>query len=210
MYCYGDFYKLGTFCCRSTLEIVDRECEEPNELLERTPDGVLIMSNPGGSQPLNGCDGTPRHPSRVCESSELTPTHPDNAQDAVVALMKHKGFSHMRVLNLSDIRKGSEFGKMMAEGGLPDGHSIFCKERHPELQWRLGGQSMVIGGWSYDKELGQLGKTAYDKLVSLGIYVHGWDPRFGFAYPHPTQGRNAEERRREWLCGIINNWPEVP
>ena len=206
MHYYGDFYRLRDLRCRSTLEIVAREWEEPNQLLERTPDCTLIMSNPGASRPLNGCDGTPRDPSRVYENPELTRTWPEEAQNAVVALMRSKGFSHMRVLNLSDVRAGSNFGEMVA--GLPDGHSIFSEVRRPELRRRLRDQSIVVVGWSYEKELGQLGKTAYDTLALLSIAVHGWNPRFGFAYPHPTQGPNAEERRREWLRGIVDTWPE--
>lgn len=205
MHYYGDFYRLGDFRCRSTLEIVNQEWEEPNQLLEQTPDCTLIMSNPGGSCPLNGCDGTQREPWQVYENSELTRARPDEAQNAVVALMTRKGFSHTRVLNLSDVREGSNFGEMVA--GLPDGHSIFSEERRPELLRRLHDQFIVVVGWTYDKELGQLGKTAYDTLVSLHIGVHGWKPRIGFAYPHPTQGANAQERRREWLDGIVETWP---
>lgn len=210
MYYYGQFYRLGDVPCRSTLEIVDQEYEEPNELLERTPDGAVVMSNPGGARPLNGHNGPQRAPSRVHKNPELTRTCPDQAQESIVALMARKGFSHMRVLNLSDVRQGSKFGKAVACGFLPEGHSIFCEDRRCELRRRLAGQTMVVAGWSYDKELGQLGKTAYDTLVSLGIHVHGWNPRFGFAYPHPTQGKDAEKRRCEWLCGIVDNWPEAP
>ena len=207
MYYYGDFYKLGCFRCRSTLEIIEREVEDPNELLNCRADVVVVMMNPGSSEPKNANHGQERTPTQIAERAKLTSTCPDKAQESIVALMRRKNFRHARVLNLSDIREANKFAKKYAklceEELLPAGHSIFCEERQDELDARLKGRPVVVAGWSYDSKLGQLGKAAYDAIVSRGLKVHGWKPRLGFRYPHTvgTQGR------MEWLNGIVETWP---
>ena len=213
MYYYGDFYNLNDCPCRSTLEIVKCMVEQPNELLCKRPDIVVVMMNPGGSSPKSNDDGGQRTPAEIGRCPQLAPTCPDKAQEAVVKLMRCMRYKHARVLNLSDIRKAKGFPNL-AGGSLPAGHSIFCDERRDELRARLCRQTVVVAGWSYHKELGQLGRVAYDILRSLKLEVLGWEPRFGFAYPHLTKGKDAERKRDEWLNGIaamlLGGYPTEP
>ena len=210
MYYYGDFYKLGCFRCRSTLEIIDCKVEKPKKLLKYPADVVVVMMNPGSSKPKNGNNGQNRTPTQIGNRAQLTSTKEDKAQESIVALMRRKNFRRARVLNLSDIREANGFAKKyakwLADGCLPKGHSIFCEERSDELDARLTGQSVVVAGWSYHQELGQLGKAAYDAIKLRGLEVHGWEPRFGFRYPRPR--KDPIQGQEEWINSIVTTWPE--
>ena len=208
MYYYGDFYKLDGGCrCRSTLEIVTCEIEEPNDWLSRPADIVVVMMNPGSSRPENGRDGPTRTPAQVGPEAQLTRTCPDPAQTPIKKLMRRRRFGHVRVLNLSDVRKPSNFPEFVRSGPLPTGHSIFCEERRAELEARLNARSaVVVVGWGYDYRLMQLADTAYNALVSRGRKVHGWQIRPGFAHPSPRM--HTEARSREWLDGVVATWPD--
>ena len=70
MYYYGDFYRLGCYSCRSTLEIVNCEVAEPNHLLRRPADVLVVLMNPGSSRPENGNDGQQRAPAQVGEHAQ--------------------------------------------------------------------------------------------------------------------------------------------
>ena len=206
MYYYGHFYRLDGYCCRSTLEIVSCEIDEPNDWLRCQADIVVVMMNPGSSRPENGADGPTLAPVQVGREAQLTHTCPDPTQTPIEELMRCRGFRHVRVLNLSDVRKPGNFPKLVASGSLPMGHSIFCEERQAELDKRLNARSeVVVVGWGYDKHLMQLADAAYGALVSRERKVHGWQMRPGFAHPYP-RGQRANSRK--WLDGVVETWPD--
>lgn len=106
---YGHFYELeidGTILkCRSVLEILTKS---DNLETSATPCAVVVMMNPGSSRPVDTDYVPKRH--TVCEISSgdwekhLVPTKPDNAQYQIMRLMLLKGWKHLRVVNLSDLR----------------------------------------------------------------------------------------------------------
>ena len=210
MHYYGHFYRLEDRLCRSTLEIVSskimKKVKKPSEFLGFPPDVVVVMMNPGSSYPINKKDGPKRSPEEIGRKPKLTKIHPDKAQESIVALMECKKFEHVRVLNLSDVRETRDFPKLIASDLLPRGHTIFCEKRRIELQTRLDGQSVVVAGWRYCQKVGQLGWVAYDTMISLGLQVHGWQPRIGFAYPHPKG--DTKQKMTGWLRGVVRNWSE--
>ncbi len=137
MHYYGDFYKLNDTRCRSTLEIVRSEEENPNILLCKSPDVIVVMMNPGNTCPRNtrsksGSGGFLRVQTfaEIGNNPNLVCVRPENTQDAIVKLMDCKRFEHVRVLNLSDARLRPK-------------------------------ENVVVAGWGYYRELDCLSHMAY-------------------------------------------------
>lgn len=168
--CYGHFYELllmngDTVRCRSVLEIVDTTIpqEPPSDISEMEPDVVVIMMNPGSSRPkveghVDERIGFPKV--GTSNRKELVLTQPDNTQYQVMRVAVSKGWNHIRVLNLSDLRdpkSGSFLQKVAALGEIMGGHvhSIFCEERAGELVHALKRKTRtpILLGWGQDPGL---------------------------------------------------------
>ncbi len=115
---FGHFYSidLGSgerIHCRSVLEIVTKkDTPAPIDLLlGKAADAIFIMMNPGSSLPLETVNTiiSGEQAGNLCASLVLT--KPDTTQYQVMRIMHYCGWSHVRVLNLSDLRnpKGGEF-----------------------------------------------------------------------------------------------------
>lgn len=162
--CYGHFYEwvfMGgeRAHCRSVLEIVDSTLsqENPAELSLKAPDVVVVMMNPGSSHPKDIAHkdqpieyAPPSEPMR----KELVLTQPDNTQYQIMRIAMAKGWKHMRVLNLSDLRdpkSGHFLQKYETFAGLMGGHthSIFCAERRAECTHALqrSSRTPILLGW---------------------------------------------------------------
>ena len=196
MHYYGDFYILlgePNRCCRSTLEIVT-EPPRDNEwyrLLTSPPDVVVVMTNPGGSAPTNGDNGTERAPSDIGRDVNLVETVRDQTQAQIEAIMERKRYEHVRVLNLSDVRETSlsELGKSLNCQALGD--SVFaCQARKDELRARLNPRlGIVVAAWSYETAgaITKRGKAAYDAILNSGYKLVGSGGRFA----HPSRAGDA-------------------
>ena len=138
---FGHFYTVEldskeTVECRSVLEIADHSftTDGPDGLSQRQPDAVFIMMNPGSSKPLVEVNNHIRVAAIQKLMVSLVPTKPDTTQYQVMRLMHFRGWRHVRVLNLSDIRspKSLEFIKrfqrLEAESCF-ESHSVFAKAR---------------------------------------------------------------------------------
>ena len=145
--CYGHFYEWVAMGgeranCRSVLEIVDPSIpqENPSGISLMEPDAVVVMMNPGSSHPkdIYHIDGEIEYPQNSGSMrKELVLTQPDNTQYQVMRIAVSKGWKHIRVLNLSDLRdpkSGSFIQKTEALCEIMGGHthSLFCKERTAE------------------------------------------------------------------------------
>lgn len=204
MHYYGDFYMLNDCCCRSTLEVVTSSvsANERNRLLSCRPEIVVVMMNPGASEPCEGGNGHHRCPREVGTRAVLVPTCADDTQQAIAEVIRCKGFGHARVLNLSDVREPNSetFLEKLKDGCFPSGHSVFCSERADELANRLNPTTgIVIAAWGKDYRLRKLAKTAVASFKSCNLRVHGWDNNPFFFHP----GR----RLRRWPRWILSNWP---
>lgn len=181
--CYGHFYgwRLGAeeHSCRSVLEIVDERVDtaEPNRLWERRADAVVVMMNPGSSRPLNrGWESEVRsYPEVNLQEKVLVLTQPDNTQYQVMRVAVACGWSHVRVLNLSDLRdpkSGSFLERVNALGDDSRGglHSLFSAERSREcavgLRRRL---EPILVGWGQDMRLIQLAEQCVNRLDGAPI-----------------------------------------
>ena len=203
-YYYGDFYKLNNRKCRSTLEIVDAYASDDNldELLSCDPDIVVVMMNPGKSKPRAGGSGHNRRPGEIGRQATLVSACHDKSQNAIAKVMRCRGFQHVRVLNLSDVREvqSSNFLDDLKNNRLPSGHSVFCEERSDELQERLKSRSgIVIAAWGKDRRLRKLAKVALESFRSCDLRVHGWSNHPFFIHP--------ARRSIEWPQRILSNWP---
>ena len=162
--CYGHFYELVMMNgerarCRSVLEIVDRSIdqEHPSDISLMEPDVVVVMMNPGSSHPkdIYHIDGEIEYPqSGGSMRKELVLTQPDNTQYQIMRIAVAKGWRHIRVLNLSDLRdpkSGSFLQRIDLLSEIMGGHthSIFCNERAAECAHALNRKSgtPILLGW---------------------------------------------------------------
>jgi hypothetical protein len=179
--CYGHFYELvfmngDRAKCRSVLEIVDSTVlqETPSDISEMEPDVVVVMMNPGSSHPkdIYHMDEEVEYPRPAGSMrKQLVLTQPDNTQYQVMRVAVSKGWKHIRVLNLSDLRdpkSGSFLQKVEALSGLMGGHthSLFCEERSAECNHSLKRRQStpILLGWGQDVGLIPLAEQCMKKL----------------------------------------------
>jgi hypothetical protein len=215
--CYGHFYELVMMDgerakCRSVLEIVDASIsqENPSDISVMEPDAVVIMMNPGSSHPKDIChiDGEIEYPQNSgFMRKELVLTQPDNTQYQVMRVAVSKGWTHIRVLNLSDLRdpkSGSFLQKVDALAGIMDAHthSIFCKERTAECAHSLRRMSNnpIMLGWGQDAGLLPLVRQCLKRiegepLCTVASDVH---PLLN-AHPSPM----LQSKKLQWLENMI-------
>ena len=215
--CFGHFYELGLANgeqakCRSVLEIVDASVPRTDlsaiSLLE--PDAVVVMMNPGSSHPTVAGHQDERivypRPGAPCRKP-LVPTRPDNTQYQVMRIAVAQGWSHIRVLNLSDLRdpkSGSFLQKVEALDAVPGGHahSIFCPERANECRHALKRRraTPILLGWGQDAGLLPLARQCLDRLgaeptCTVRSDVH---PLLN-AHPSPM----LQTKKIQWLDGML-------
>lgn len=223
-YCYGHFYRLRMegvtpLPCRSVLEITSLPREAvgagpPADLFPAAPrpvnlpDAVVIMMNPGSSRPLEPGDTECLldRPPAIAGGKPLVLTRPDNTQYQIMRIMVHQGWTHARVLNLSDLRepKSPLFAERIGElSRIPGGdrHSLFstsrAEEREVMLQRKPG--APVILGWGQIPALIPLAESCLLALrgmpvVSVRSEVH---PALT-AHPSPM----LQTKKDEWIRAV--------
>ena len=215
--CYGHFYELVMMsgdrsACRSVLEIVDASIEQENpagiSLLE--PDAVVIMMNPGSSHPkdIYQIDREIEYPQREDSfRKELVLTQPDNTQYQVMRIAVEQGWSHIRVLNLSDLRdpkSGSFIQKVESLTEVMGGHthSLFCKERTAECTQALKRKSAtpIILGWGQDLGLLPLVIQCMKRVEGASVCTVSSEvhPLLN-AHPSPM----LQSKKLEWLDRML-------
>ena len=179
--CYGHFYELvmmngERMKCRSVLEIVDKTVpqENPSDISEMKPDVVAVMMNPGSSRPkdIYHMDAEIAYPqAKTGDRKELVLTQPDNTQYQLMRVAVAKGWRHIRVLNLSDLRdpkSGSFLQKAEALGEIMGGHthSMFCRERSAECSHALlrRDRAPILLGWGQDTGLIPMAEQCLKRL----------------------------------------------
>ncbi len=211
--CYGHFYELelpdgSLHSCRSVLEIINYQKlnDAVAALAMRQPDTVIIMMNPGSSRPLVD-DYQPRRVRYGYDSPEvreLVLTMPDTTQYQVMRLMHVKGWQHVRVLNLSDLRdtKSANFVQTVAELAEREGgryHSIFCDQRLAELQGAIRRDNWpLILAWGQVGGLQPLARMAKAAIQGqAGVGVEAGDDLY--AHPSPM----LKKHKVKWLTEIL-------
>jgi len=212
--CLGFFYRMqipdgNVIRCRNVLEIAGQSLLHDPELHLRPPDACAVMMNPGSSRPLFSQDDGPvveaRYPDLVGHMS-LVPTRPDNTQYQIMRIMQVTGWTHVRVLNLSDIREPKSpllFQSMRQLHGILSEpvHSIFSDARLAEYHALFGDRrSPVIAGWGRHPDLEPLARLFFARIPDvrlLGVAVPGSPLRYGHPSPHVHQQKLA------WLQTVL-------
>ena len=214
--CYGHFYELvlmdgGRADCRSVLEIVDSSIpqDEPSEISLMEPDLVVVMMNPGSSHPMDNRPVEERieYP-RQGDSirKELVKTQPDNTQYQVMRVAVSKGWKHIRVLNLSDLRDPKSGGFLQKVDSLAETmgghtHSIFCKERSAECAHALKRKTRtpILLGWGQVPGLVSLARQCLERIENESTCTIPSDvhPLLN-AHPSPM----LQSKKLQWLEDI--------
>ncbi len=229
--CYGHFYRLNVdgaepLLCRSVLEITSLPREavgagtDPDDLfcappgnhtfkgVINLPDAVVIMMNPGSSRPIEAGDTESllRMPLPADFRKPLVLTQPDNTQYQLMRIAVSKGWKHLRILNISDIRdpKSPSFiARTRAldaiEGG--DRHSLFSEARSLEranMLKRKPGAPFILG-WGQDAGLIPLARQCLGCIEGEQIVTvpAGSDPVLT-AHPSPM----LQAKKEAWLAAI--------
>ena len=211
----GHFYRFddqhAPYAGRSTLEIVRTPTTGMDEILRTIPDIVIIMMNPGSSEPWD-TDVNPEtieDATLIHRNASLADTMPDDTQCSILQLMERKSLTHVRVLNLSDIRepKSAEFLKQLTREKPNVGpHSIFSTTRSLELQLRLQARlRLVVLAWGRDPRLRFLAEACVNALPRCYRRLGQRAPGDCHLYSHPWQ--RSARARAEWVNAIIDQWP---
>ncbi|EJS68630.1 DUF1643 domain-containing protein [Bacillus cereus] len=209
--CYGHFYDLylenrKIAECRSVLEIVRKKSElAKKNIITTAPDAIVIMMNPGTSMPI-------KNVSEVIEiinienffiepsAERWVATEPDNTQSRIMNVMNFKGWNHVRVLNLSDIREenSNNLGgriRDFEQETLSMIHSIFSPQRVDERANLLSnGDVPIILAWGTKSFMKKYAKRCLTTLKSRE-YFGVASPQSELYYYHPLI-------RKAWISEI--------
>ena len=198
--------------CRSVLEIVDGSIlqENPSDISLLEPDVVVIMMNPGSSHPkdIYHMDQEIEYPQNSDSMRKpLVLTQPDNTQYQVMRIAVAKGWKHIRVLNLSDLRdpkSGSFIQKVGALSEIMGGHthSIFCDERVTECTHALKRKTAtpILLGWGQDLGLLPLVEQCMKRIARepTCTVVSDVHPLLN-AHPSPM----LQSKKLQWLDNML-------
>jgi hypothetical protein len=219
--CYGHFYRLNItghepLLCRSVLEITSLPREavgagsDPDDLFggkqeQSLPDAVVIMMNPGSSRPIEDgdTDSLIEMPLPDGFRKPLALTQPDNTQYQIMRIMASKGWAHVRVLNISDLRdpKSPSFiarTQALAEHPEGDRHSLFSEARSDERESMLkrkDGAPFILG-WGQDPGLIPLAEQCLKRIEGArAVTVPAGNHPVLTAHPSPM----LQKKKIEWL-----------
>jgi hypothetical protein len=217
---FGHFYSVELASkevveCRSVLEIVghDHTPSDHSELSALRPDAAFIMMNPGSSRPLVEVNNHIRARAIHKLSISLVPTKPDTTQYQVMRVMHLRGWQHVRVLNLSDLRspKSAEFIKTFQRLERVvefDSHSIFSDAREDELSLKLPQSRKIplVLGWGISDKLTPLIERCMSKLPERRKVLGLLEPGSTNKYRHPLPSLQKDQRR--WIEQVIQQFDE--
>jgi hypothetical protein len=224
---FGHFYSVEiargeVVECRSVLEIAGKSVapNNPARLSQLSPDAVFIMMNPGSSMPLVEVNNRIRRSAMRRLTISLVPTKPDTTQYQVMRLMRARGWRHVRVLNLSDLRSSKsprffELYQRLERDHDFHAHSIFSDARTTELSRKLPGKSAgkraapLVLAWGLSDNLNPLIDRCLPKLRSMSpqsrrIGVLNAGTLNKYRHPLPSLQRD----KMEWLRQMFRQFDE--
>jgi len=214
---YGHFYSVDLesgdrIHCRSVLEIASKQSlpSKIETLSNQKPDAVVIMMNPGSSKPLEAADNliSEKHLSQLKVSLVLT--KPDTTQYQVMRVMSYCQWSHVRVLNLSDLRdpKSAKFIAHFADierrtGFL--GHSLFSELRRAELKHKLNRRpnAPILCAWGVSPDLDPLIERCQNRIKHIPGKTGLLKPDTKNKYFHPLPTLQKDKLR--WVNHVIQH-----
>ena len=212
--CMGHFYQLSIngdlYPCRSSLEILRNDAAFGKQMVDESPDALVVMMNPGSSRPDdNNYLPTVYSADRLHELQkykEYVPARPDNSQYQIMRLMLDQAWKHVRILNLSDLRSGNsaEFKNMFMSAANHDSgnpHSLFSIHRRQELfGLTVMERPTVILAWGRVTFLAELATEALAVFQHQRRCVGQKVAGARLSYFHANQRTPA--RLRSWLKEI--------
>ena len=217
---FGHFYSVELASkevveCRSVLEIAskDHTPTDHSELSTLRPDAVFIMMNPGSSRPLVEVNNHIHARAIRKLPISLVPTKPDTTQYQVMRLMHFRGWRHVRVLNLSDLRspKSAEFIKQfqrLEDEENFDSHSVFSDARTGELSLKFptSRKTPLVLAWGLSDKLNPLIDRCVSRLPRKSNLMGLLEPGTTNKYRHPLP--SLQRDKRAWLDKIVRQFDE--
>lgn len=212
---FGHFYSVNLrfgekIDCRSVLEIVTKEGRpsDIDQLLEASPDAIFIMMNPGSSRPLVEINNIISEGEINRLVISLVPTKPDTTQYQVMRVMHYRGWQHVRVLNISDLRdsKSGSFVERYMNIEKRTGfsaHSLFSNLRSLESRRKLKRkpEAPIVCAWGVSPDLNPLIARCLGALTGMagltGLKKPGTEDKF--FHPLPTLQKDKEQ----WVSNIV-------
>ncbi len=203
---FGHFYdrkfKNEVIPCREILEIISLG-NVPHDfqgLPLAQAELIVVMMNPGSSKPASKSyiPIAISRPSDITKKRYIVAAKPDNAQYQIMRIMLINGWSHARILNLSDLRQPKSAVFMKTWPTLSESHSIFSKPRQNSLYQLIGEPEQVLLAWSQEESLRPLAEmagSAVDSFNTIGL-SRGENL---YAYPSPM----LQKHKEAWLENIM-------
>lgn len=212
---YGHFYSIlfpcgNTINCRSILEIISKDIEPdmPDTLQSFKPDCIFIMMNPGSSSPNVEVNDTVQSAKIKNMKISYVPAKPDTTQYQVMRVMNSKGWDHVRVLNLSDLRnpRSGEFVKTFNEVETYQNghiHSIFSELRSIELDQKMKRQqnAPVVCAWGVSDELNPLIERCIQRIDRKCRRTGVCKDNENKKYYHPLPSLQVDKEK--WIKNIL-------
>ena len=205
---YGRFYECAIAGVpeqlRDRLEIAPRAWSLA-DCVQREPDLLVIMMNPGGSRPLAALWDGEGSAELGDGRGSFVAAQPDRTQYQIMQLLllaqaQGKNWRHARVVNLSDLRtpKSAVFIEKLAAYAQDDRHSMFSPGRKLEcVNLFANAGTPVLCAWGLSAHFAPLARLALAAIAQHPILGLSAD---GVLYRHPLPQRF--DLQRQWLADM--------
>ncbi len=214
---FGHFYSVNLnsgeqINSRSVLEIVTKHITPSNAglLLSGAPDAIFVMMNPGSSKPLKEVSNCVSERLISQLKTSLVPTRPDTTQYQVMRVMRYRGWNHVRVLNISDMRetKSGKFLKRYRDIEQRTGftaHSLFADKRSAELRRKLHKKppAPIVCAWGVSPDLDPLIERCLKKLSGRSGLTGLLKPKTANKYYHPLP--TLQRDKESWVNKLVEH-----
>jgi hypothetical protein len=171
-------------------------------------DAVFVMMNPGSSKPLVEIEHLVDLDRTGVMATALVPTKPDTTQYQIMRVMHEVGWTHVRVLNLSDLRDANSrsFAQrfpQLEQAADTSAHSIFAQERAEELtaQLRRKPNAPVVCAWGVSDKLDPLIAKATTRLASTADVIGLAKPGHPGKFFHPLP--SLQVHKEQWVMQML-------
>lgn len=198
----GAFYQIElegkSYHCRGLARITKRGSHAD------TADALVVMVNPGSSQPIDKKYVIPPYNENLMEIP-MVEANSDQTQHQLMRLMESRGWEMIFIINLSDLIDGSLAGFQDAlqvfRNHKNNKHSIFSGNRREQLNALISTNTKIIVGWGIQPIKKE---EMYEALRILGEYgkIFGVSHQTSPYYLHPKPA--LIDNRKQWLVDMNN------